>query len=127
MKVFFVISLTITLVSCNTPTRNNCKAFQTGRFFQLSEDSKDTNLVFRDSAFQIEITGADTFMASVKWIDACNYDLTYLASKSTSPLVIGKTIKVRMIKTTKDYYLYEAKIPGTNLFDKDTLIRIPGR
>jgi len=66
-------------------------------------------------------------MASVKWIDACNYDLTYLASKSTSPQVIGKTIKVRIIKTTKDYYLYEAKIPGTILFDKDTLIRIPGR
>jgi len=124
MRFLFRVSSLILLVSCSSHAKNNCQAFRVGRFSQNSEIVSGTNLIIRDNGTQTEIRGFDTLKSTVKWIDDCNYELTYLPTPSVPPPLIGKTIKVKITKTTSYYYLYEAKLPGTNLVSKDTLYQI---
>ena len=120
--IIFALCLLIA-ASCNTSTSTSsdpsCKDFRNGNFRQLTSRNERI-LLLRSGDLQQEVTEGltDTLNGRINWINDCHYQMTYLDEGELK----GMTIDVEIKTTTKDYYIYEARLE--NLTRVDTLFVI---
>lgn len=101
------IVIVLLLVSSSLMAQQNCKAFKTGTF-EYTQKGYEGYQISRTATHQVEENKAKGYRAeaSVKWLSDCEYQLTYLKANDKS--LLGKTIKVRILRTVGDKYTFHA-------------------
>lgn len=120
--------LVCSLVACDHPPAEDCKRFRTGKFRLRSEYDNSIFLVERNESFQVETntrTG-ESYKLRIKWTGPCQYDLIKAPDDNTavdrnSKPPDDKLLHIRITKTTKDYYVFDAYETGVLLLYTDTL------
>ena len=102
--------------SCSSK-KNACTTYRTGKFRNISKYTRDTLSIERNDTFQIETnykTG-EIHKGRVSWVSDCEYHLTYLTPvmpeklpDSVRQYIQSHPLKVSIIKTTGDYYIFNA-------------------
>jgi hypothetical protein len=117
LTTFYLFSV-FSFFSCNRTSGStsncDCELFKNGNFIYKSDGM--TFLINRQDSIQIETDPNTGFTSKIqiKWTDKCNYE--GLCIESTFPFSdsiqnVRKTIpiKVQIISTGKNYYVFEAK------------------
>ncbi len=67
--------------------------------------------------------------AAIKWTNDCEYELFYFqqsnnSADTISPFLQTRPLKTKIIKATKDYYVFTATMADTGVILTDTLFII---
>ena len=127
---FFV--LTFLFASCiSTQRQNNCTSFKEGKFKINSRVDNATYIIARHDSIQTEtnIKTKQVTVAKITWTNQCEYELLYQPQATDSVNAINKFFestpaKIKIIKTTEDYCVFEVHADGVNVKLVDTLWRL---
>ena len=121
-KIILLIALT--LVSCYNVERN-CKDFKTGKFkFEYEVDGvKKTTVFERKDNIEIETFEGKTDTSSIRWVNDCEYILQKIHPKNR---VEKKAINIKILTTSKNSYIFEFGIVGSNEKQRGTVEKIAG-
>jgi hypothetical protein len=106
-----------------SPAINDCEKFRNGKFYLVDEALGVKYYIERKGSIQIETTenGVVRAVFKVQWKDPCNYELFYRGMTIKGEGDIDKDfddpmknvpLKVKIITTTSDYYVFEASMDG---------------
>lgn len=127
--ILILFFATFLWTSCDSSRKNfSCDNFKTGRFELHSEFNNSTSIIDRDDSIQTEtntLTG-HIVKAKIKWTDKCEYELIYVeqtlnSSDTIVPLIQSKSLNTKILKATKDYYVFQSSMEGINNILIDTL------
>jgi len=104
-------------------TEHNCKDFKTGKFqFDYTVDGiKKTTLFERNDSIEIETYEGKTDTASIRWVSDCEYVLQKIHPKNRAE---EKAISMKILSTSKNSYIFEFGIVGSNQKQKGTVIKL---
>ena len=137
-KINTLVLLISFLLSCKQTAKDpNCSDFKFGTFHYTAGKTGNKYLITRTAdSIQTErnITSGDITRAHIKWIDDCEYQLTYIDEVvSNKDTIVGylktHTLNTRILKTKSgkengnwySYSVFESSMIGTNLKLVDTL------
>lgn len=117
MKITFLTLLAI-LPVLSRAQNWDCSRFKNGSYSIFDPLSGKTTLIYRYGNRQIETDSANTYriLLKVKWIDACNYELTPKKFEGLDKEMISlrkKTVGVRIIQINEDSYVARCTIVGS--------------
>ena len=124
--------LTLFLMSCaSTQRQNNCNSFKEGKFKLNSRFDNSFTTIERHNSIQTETNSktGQVVIAMINWTSSCEYELQYQAQTKNSADTINsflqtRPLKTKIIKATKDYCIFEARVDSINLKYVDTLWRL---
>lgn len=127
----FIIFVSLLLSCTSKQVQTDCKSFKRGHFKLHSELDNSVSIIDRNDTLQTEtnpITG-QMVKAAIKWTNDCEYELTYLQQNKNSidtisPILQIRPLKTKIIKATKDYYVFTATMADTGVILTDTLFII---
>lgn len=135
MPKTFIIKLfiaTLFLMSCaSTQRQNKCDYFKEGKFKLNSRFDNSYYIITRQDSTQTETnskTGQAT-TAKITWTKPSEYVLQYKTQTRNTedtiiPFLQTRPLKTKIIKTTKDYCIFETHLDSVNLTYVDTLWRL---
>ena len=111
-----------------THIKKNCSRFKTGEFTLKSHLNGSYSLIDRNDSIQIETSmksGAKV-TARIKWTTECDYELQYLnqtriANDTITQILQVRPVKFKILKTGKDYYVFEGRIDSVDFVYSDTM------
>ena len=120
-KIIFLLPI-FALVSCYNVERN-CKDFKTGKFkFEYEVDGvKKTTLFERNDSIEIETFEGKTDTSSIRWVNDCEYILQKIHPKNRAE---EKAITMKILTTTKNSYIFEFGIVGSDQKQRGTVEKI---
>lgn len=120
-KIIFLIPLLL-LLSCYN-TERKCKDFKTGKFkFEYEVDGvKKTTIFERKDSIEIETFEGKTDTSSIRWVSDCEYILQKIHPKNMAE---EKAITMKILTTTKNSYIFEFGIVGTDQKQRGTVLKI---
>ncbi len=120
-KIIFLLPI-LALVSCYN-TERNCKDFKTGKFkFEYEVDGvKKTTFFERKDNIEIETFDGKTDTASIRWVNDCEYILQKIHPKN---MVEKKAINMKILTTSKNSYIFEFGIVGSDEKQRGTVEKI---
>ena len=120
-KIIFLIPLLL-LLSCYN-TERNCKDFKTGKFkFEYEvEGVKKTTIFERKDSIEIETFEGKTDTSSIRWVSDCEYILQKIHPKNMAE---EKVITMKILTTTKNSYIFEFGIVGSDQKQRGTVLKI---
>ncbi len=120
-KIIFLIPLLL-LLSCYN-TERNCKDFKTGKFkFEYEVDGvKKTTIFERKDSIEIETFEGKTDTSSIRWVSDCEYILQKIHPKNMAE---EKAITMKILTTTKNSYIFEFGIVGSDQKQRGTVLKI---
>ena len=120
-KIIFLITLLL-LISCYN-TERNCKDFKTGKFkFEYEVDGvKKTTFFERKDSIEIETFDGKTDTASIRWVNDCEYILQKIHPKNMAE---KKAINMKILTTSKNSYIFEFGIVGSDEKQRGTVEKI---
>ncbi len=129
---FLPLLFTFIMLSCSSKhTQTNCKNFKQGHFKLFSEIDNSVSLIDRNDSMQTETNPATGHFvkAAIKWTNDCEYELFYFqqsnnSADTISPFLQTRPLKTKIIKATKDYYVFTATMADTGVILTDTLFII---
>ena len=110
--------------------KSTCIGFQTGKFRNISNFTRDTLSIERNDTLQIETNSktGEIHKGRVFWISDCEYHLTYLTQvmpeklpDSVRQYIQSHPLKVSIITTTREYYIFNAHMDGIKETLTDTM------
>lgn len=109
-------------VSCYK-AEHNCKDFKTGKFkFEYTVDGiKKTTLFERNDSIEIETFEGKTDTSSIRWVSDCEYVLQKINPKNMAE---EKAISMKILSTSKNSYIFEFGIVGSNKKQKGTVFKL---
>ena len=119
--------LTFVIISCSQNRKSNCENFKTGHFSIHSEITGTNFLIDRKDTLQIQ-TEKETGKISewkIGWVNDCEYTISLL--RDNYGLVKSyefkelPTFDYKIIKSTDNYYIFQATYAPTQLFLSDTI------
>lgn len=120
-KIIFLLPLLL-LMSCYNAERN-CKDFRTGKFkfeYEVNGVKKTTFFERRDS-IEIETFDGKTDTSSVRWVSDCEYILQKIHPKNMAE---EKAITMKILTTTKNSYIFEFGIVGSEEKQRGTVTKL---
>lgn len=127
---FTLLFCSLFCVSSCSSKKDTCTDFRTGKFRNISKFTRDTLSIERNDTLQIETnykTG-EIHKGRVYWVSDCEYYLTYLTPvmpeklpDSVRQYIQSHQLKVSIIKTTTDYYIFNAHMDGIKETLTDTM------
>ena len=122
MKKTIVLLLLLTLLSCYN-TEHNCKDFKTGKFkFEYKvEGVKKTTVFERNDSIEIETFEGKTDTSRIRWVNDCEYVLQKIHPKN---MVEKKAIMMKILTTTKNSYIFEFGIVGSDAKQRGTVEKV---
>jgi hypothetical protein len=130
---FLIILFSIIFCISNISFRafQNCDSVKKGNFTYYAYNIEEQCIIERNDSIQSEtiISNGKTVQTKVKWLNECEYTLTFLNANFYIPDSIINILKVSpvytsIIKIEKDYYISSSKIPNETQKVIDTLKRI---
>jgi len=133
--IFILLSFFLTS-SCSNKKKIDCSRFRTGKFMLKGGAGAGNHqfLIIRDSTHQVELDQqTDTATGEqIIWTGDCQYELirTYKMghySDTTNKDLRAETemivypLKVKIITSNNDYYVFEARKNGVDFIYQDTL------
>ena len=120
-KIIFLLPL-LFLMSCYNVERN-CKDFKTGKFkFEYEVDGvKKTTVFERKDSIEIETFEGKTDTSSIRWVGDCEYILRKIHPKNMAE---KKAISMKILTTTKNSYIFEFGIVGSDEKQRGTVIKL---
>jgi hypothetical protein len=120
-KILFFLPLLL-LVSCYQ-AEHNCKDFKTGKFkFDYTVDGiKKTTVFERNDSIEIETFEGKTDTSSIRWVSDCEYVLQKIHPKNMAE---KKAISMKILTTSKNSYIFEFGIVGSDQKQKGTVIKL---
>ena len=123
------LTLTFLFTSCiSTQRQNSCSSFKEGKFKLNSHVDNATYIIARHDSVQTEtnIKTKQVTVAKITWTSDCEYELLHIIQPTDSINTINKFFestpaKVKILKATKSYYVFEAYADGVNAKLVDTL------
>jgi hypothetical protein len=115
--------------SCNSTLQNQeCDKFKNGEFYLKLKPGNTIISIKRNDSIQVEtnIATGEIITSKVKWTGACENEMLFL-SQSNDPadsfpeFLKNKPVKSRIIKTGKNYYVFESKTDNINFTYADTM------
>lgn len=121
------------LLSCNKKEKPDCLRFRDGIFRLKASQGNHSFTITRDRENQTELDlQTDTLSGSkVKWVSDCEYELIPIykwphysdttvkkAILQNSPII---PLRVRIVATGDDFYIFEASKDGIDFLYSDTL------
>lgn len=125
---FCFLCASISLVQCgSTPTDKKCNEFKTGKYKYRVKSGK-TRLLTRshDRETQVMHGFTDTLYLGVQWLNDCEYELIYLddyekkVPDSLKDFARAHPVHVKIIETSKDYYICTQQQLGSPNVLRDT-------
>ena len=122
MKKTIVLLLLLPLLSCYK-TEHNCKDFKTGKFkFEYKvEGVKKTTVFERNDSIEIETFEGKTDTSRIRWVNDCEYVLQKINPKN---MVEKKAIMMKILTTTKNSYIFEFGIVGSDAKQRGTVEKV---
>lgn len=122
MKKTIVLLLLLTLLSCYN-TEHNCKDFKTGKFkFEYKvEGVKKTTVFERNDSIEIETFEGKTDTSRIRWVNDCEYVLQKIHPKNRAE---KKAIMMKILTTTKNSYIFEFGIVGSDAKQRGTVEKV---
>lgn len=84
--------------------------------------------IVRNDVNQIEtdLTSGTVSIEKIKWLNPCEYELSLVSRKIIGPDTLphpppGAVLKIKIVSTGTDYYVFEAKLPDTDYTYSDTM------
>lgn len=122
----------VTIVSCNSSVApGDCRKFHQGKFRVQQDYNGEVGIFETTGNRQTSITEGknDTTVLAVRWINDCQYELHYLAGKiliedSLAEYYRTHPIKINIIETAENYFIYTSTMEGIEPVLKDTAFRI---
>jgi hypothetical protein len=117
------------LTACNSGRKDrDCLRFRAGEFYLSNKQNGHSYKIVRNDVNQLETdeTTGRTSIFTIKWLDPCTYQLTFVSGKTAS----GDTIWVdprlratttRILNVGKNYYVFETAVTGINFVFGDTI------
>ena len=101
----------------------NCTQFKTGNFrFENKINGIKKNTVFkRTESLEIETYEGKTDTSTIRWINDCEYVLRKLHPKNRQE---EKALDIRILSTSKDGYVFEYGLVGSEKKQKGTVTKI---
>lgn len=123
MIKYFILIISILLLSGCYDSERNCKDFKTGKFqFDYEIDGvKKTTTFERNENIEIETFEGRTDTSSVRWINDCEYVLQKIHPKNMQE---QKAVHMKILTTNKYSYTFEFSIVGDNNKQKGTVTKI---
>ena len=120
-KIILLVPLLL-LLSCYN-TERNCKDFKTGKFkFEYEVDGvKKTTIFERKDSIEIETFEGKTDTSSIRWVSDCEYILQKIHPKNMAE---EKAITMKILTTTKNSYIFEFGIVGSDQKQRGTVLKI---
>jgi hypothetical protein len=120
-KILFFLPL-LFLMSCYQ-AEHNCKDFKTGKFkFDYTVDGvKKTTVFERNDSIEIETFEGKTDTSSIRWVSDCEYVLQKIHPKNMAE---KKAISMKILTTSKNSYIFEFGIVGSDQKQKGTVIKL---
>lgn len=120
-KIIFLIPLLL-LMSCYN-TERNCKDFKTGKFKFEHEVNGVKKITFfeRKDSIEIETFDGKTDTASIRWVNDCEYILRKIHPKNMAE---KKAINMKILTTSKNSYIFEFGIVGSDEKQRGTVFKI---
>ncbi len=117
--LIFLFSLTITSFCCKSSS--DCSRFKNGKFFTYSPVTKDSIIIERNDSIQIETNTKTGYKnkSKIVWRNPCEYEIRQVSNNKSSLDKIDSffnvtPIRVIIIGSKKDYYIFSAIIDSTN-------------
>lgn len=122
MKKTLILPLLLLLISCYN-TERNCKDFKTGKFkFEYEVNGvKKTTIFERKDSIEIETFEGKTDTSSIRWVSDCEYVLQKIHPKN---MVEKKAITMKILTTSKNSYIFEFGIVGSDEKQRGTVIKL---
>ena len=122
MKKTIVLLLLLPLLSCYN-TEHNCKDFKAGKFkFEYKvEGVKKTTVFERNDSIEIETFEGKTDTSRIRWVNDCEYVLQKIHPKN---MVEKKAIMMKILTTTKNSYIFEFGIVGSDAKQRGTVEKV---
>ena len=130
VKFKSLLFLTAVFLSSGTSCQNhnNCSKFKIGRFLFHSKFDNSTTIIERNDSIQTEtnLNSGVIVKSKVKWTGECEYLLTYYdqSKKSSDSIVLyvqTHPLITKILKTGKDYYIFQSSMGGVDQMLTDTL------
>jgi hypothetical protein len=120
-KILFLLPF-LFLMSCYQ-AEHNCKDFKTGKFkFDYTVDGiKKTTIFERNDSIEIETFEGKTDTSSIRWVSDCEYVLQKIHPKNMAE---KKAISMKILTTSKNSYIFEFGIVGSDQKQKGTVIKL---
>jgi len=128
LKHFFSLFLIFVSVTSFGQDKADCASYHDGTFYSYPKNSNSQFIDYRsgNSVKEIEIEKTDTSFWSVKWLDACTYELKLQSGGTLKPadkqFMKEHSLVYRITATGKDYYTFDGFIDKVNTIaiNKDT-------
>ena len=121
-RIFYLFVFSILFASCYD-VEQNCTQFKTGNFrFENKINGIKKNTVFkRTESLEIETYEGKTDTSTIRWINDCEYVLRKLHPKNRQE---EKALDIRILSTSKDGYVFEYGLVGSEKKQKGTVTKI---
>ena len=121
-KKILILPLLLLLISCFNAERN-CKDFKTGKFkFEYQVDGvKKTTVFERKDNIEIETFEGKTDTSSIRWVSDCEYIIQKIHPKNMAE---KKAITMKILTTSKNSYIFEFGIVGSDEKQRGTVIKL---
>jgi hypothetical protein len=125
--------LAIGFISCDFVKQDKtCEKFKQGKFIYNSRNSQGQVdrqfLINRHDSIQTEVDNhsGKTSKILIKWTGNCSYELILIETTFNYPDSIQKIrktvpLKIEILSSTNDYYIFQAKMDNSNFVMTDTL------
>lgn len=137
INTLILITSSLILFSCTYSSKDlNCKDFKNGVFHSTLSQNGASNSISRNDSMQREynLTTGAIVLAKIKWINDCEYELTYIDEKSSNQDTIHgfikpqiftnkilKTVAGEINGTRYNYCVFESSLFGVSQKLTDTL------
>lgn len=118
----FLFLMPLVFVSCYNVERN-CADFKTGEFkFDYVVDGVQKTTTFvRTGDIEIDYYEGKVDTSSIRWINDCEYIVQKLHPKNMEE---KKAIAMKIVSTTKDSYIFEFGIVGSENKQRGTVVKV---
>ncbi len=132
-KLAIFLFLFLFILSCKQNEKPDCLRYRDGTFRVKAKPGNNSFTITRDRENQTELDlQTDTLSGSkVKWINECEYELIpvykrpHYSDTNERRAIIQKgpliPLRVRIVATGGDYYIFEAQKEGIDFLYSDTL------
>jgi hypothetical protein len=129
IKVVLFFSFICFAAACHfQPKQSDCSKLKAGEFYISGAKAGQPYSIVRNDVNQVETnigTGAVTTL-KIKWINPCEYMLTFVSRKTIGPdtmphLPPNVIIRTLITEVKDDYYIFETKADNLDMFYSDTM------